>query len=251
MIPKIIHYCWFGGNPLPDEYRKYMETWRKNCPEYEIREWNEKNFDINQNIYCKEAYEAQKWAFVSDYARLKIIYEYGGIYLDTDVEVLKDLSPLICDDVGFIGFQNSEVVNTGLGFAAAPRNFCVKKMLDMYQYLHFVICESKFDLTPCPIINTVALQRCGLKTGKIASQEIQEIDGLRVYPVEFFNPLNRDTMQYNLTQNSYTVHWYAASWCKKTNIQKLKKFIPAWVLQKRTVNVSKKDIRAMEKRMGL
>ena len=87
MIPKIIHYCWFGGKPLPDEVKKYMETWKKYCPYYEITEWNESNFDVNQNQYCREAYEAGKWAFVSDYARLKILYDYGGIYMDTDMEV--------------------------------------------------------------------------------------------------------------------------------------------------------------------
>jgi len=94
MIPKIIHYCWFGGKPLPDEVKKYMETWKKYCPYYEITEWNESNFDVNQNQYCREAYEAGKWAFVSDYARLKILYDYGGIYMDTDMEVCKPLDRL-------------------------------------------------------------------------------------------------------------------------------------------------------------
>lgn len=94
MIPKIIHYCWFGGKPLPDEVKKYMETWKKYCPYYEITEWNESNFDVNQNQYCREAYEAGKWAFVSDYARLKILYDYGGIYMDTDMEVCKPLDSL-------------------------------------------------------------------------------------------------------------------------------------------------------------
>lgn len=106
MIPKIIHYCWFGGNPLPEQYKKYMESWKKYCSDYEIVEWNESNFDVTQNQYCYEAYQASKWAFVSDYARLKIIYENGGIYLDTDVELIKDVTPLVADGVGFIGFQN-------------------------------------------------------------------------------------------------------------------------------------------------
>ena len=85
MIPKMIHYCWFGGNPLPDEVKKYMETWKKYCPDYEIKEWNERNFDVNQNQYCSEAYEAKKWAFVSDYARLKILYEHGGMLFGLDL----------------------------------------------------------------------------------------------------------------------------------------------------------------------
>ena len=131
MIPKIIHYCWFGGNSLPLNYQSYMESWKKNLPDYEIKCWNEDNFDVTQNLYCKEAYEHKKWAFVSDYARLKVIYDYGGIYLDTDVEVVKDLITLITNGVGYIGFQNSEEVNTGLGFAAAPHNLCIKSMLDI------------------------------------------------------------------------------------------------------------------------
>ena len=132
MIEKKIHYCWFGGNPLPELALKCIESWKKCCPDYEIIEWNGSNFDVTQNQYCREAYEAKKWAFVSDYARLKIIYDHGGIYLDTDVELLKPLTPFIQDGYGFIGFQNEEQVNTGLGFAAPQANCCVKQMLDAY-----------------------------------------------------------------------------------------------------------------------
>lgn len=88
-IPKIIHYCWFGGKPLPEEAKCFIDTWKKYCPEYHIQQWNENNFDINQNQYCREAYAAKKWAFVADYVRLKVLYEYGGIYMDTDVEIKK------------------------------------------------------------------------------------------------------------------------------------------------------------------
>ena len=98
MIPKIIHYCWFGGNPLSDDAKRYIASWKKYCPDYEIREWNESNFDINENDYCREAYEQKKWAFVTDYVRLKALYEYGGIYMDTDVEVVKPLDPLLSYD---------------------------------------------------------------------------------------------------------------------------------------------------------
>lgn len=250
MIPKIIHYCWFGGNPLPDEYKEYIETWKKYCSDYEIREWNENNFDINQNIYCKEAYEAKKWAFVSDYARLKIIFENGGIYLDTDVEVLKDLSQLISDGIGFIGFQNQEEANTGSGFAAAPNNICVKKMLEIYENRHFSLGTEKYDLTPCPVANTVALKMCGLKTGKINSLRIQELNGLRVYPADFFNPINPDTMKCMVTENTYTIHRYSASWTssKSRKIRKFKKIIPDWILNKRTVYISKRDVQAMERK---
>lgn len=252
MIPKIIHYCWFGGNPLPDEYKGYIETWKKFCPDYEIREWNESNFDVNQNTYCKEAYAAKKWAFVSDYARLKIIFENGGIYLDTDVEVLKDLSPLISDDIGFIGFQNQEEANTGLGFAAAPNNICIGKMLELYEKRHFNIGNEEYDLTPCPVVNTVALRMCGLKTGKINALRIQELSGLKVYPIEFFNPVDPDTMKCTITENTYTIHRYSASWTSSESkkMRKLKKFIPACILHKRTEYISKRDVKAYENKLN-
>lgn len=116
MIPKIIHYCWFGGKPLPDEVKKYMETWKKYCPYYEITEWNESNFDVNQNQYCREAYEAGKWAFVSDYARLKILYDYGGIYMDTDMEVCKPLDRL-ASYAFWSGFESeSQIPDRNHGF---------------------------------------------------------------------------------------------------------------------------------------
>lgn len=98
MIPKIIHYCWFGKKPISEDVKKYIETWKKYCPNYEIKQWNEDNFDINQNLYCKEAYEAEKWAFVSDYVRLKVLYEYGGIYMDTDIELCKSFDDLLIYD---------------------------------------------------------------------------------------------------------------------------------------------------------
>ena len=122
---------WFGRGKKGDIINKCIESWRVWAPDWQIIEWNEDNFDVTQNLYCKEAYEHKKWAFVSDYARLKVIYDYGGIYLDTDVEVVKDLITLITNGVGYIGFQNSEEVNTGLGFAAAPHNLCIKSMLDV------------------------------------------------------------------------------------------------------------------------
>ena len=116
-IPKIIHYCWFGGKPLPNTAIKCIRSWKKHCPDYEIHCWNEKNFDINVCPYVKEAYEEKAWAFVSDYARLWIIYNYGGIYLDTDVELLKNIDNLLKYDV-FMGFENKQYVNTGVGFWA-------------------------------------------------------------------------------------------------------------------------------------
>ena len=113
-IPKVIHYCWFGGGQMPAIHQKYIRSWKKYCPDYEIVRWDESNFDIHENCYAEEAYQCGKWAFVSDYARLKIIYDHGGIYLDTDVELLKPLDPLL-EYEGFMGFQNDALVSSGLG----------------------------------------------------------------------------------------------------------------------------------------
>lgn len=251
MIPKVIHYCWFGRNSLPDEYKVYMESWKKFCPDYEIKEWNEDNFDVNVNQYCKEAYDAKQWAFVSDYARLKIIYEQGGIYLDTDVELLKSLSPLVSAGVGFLGFQNPEEVNTGLGFAALPYNNCVKSMLDIYEKRTFLKKDGSFDLTPCPVVNTVGLKMHGLKTGKEAIKEIQHLDGIDVYPIDFFNPMNVDTLKISITNNSYSVHRYAASWYsnKGKKRRKIKKIIPSYILNYRSCLISRRDIKIIEKNL--
>lgn len=222
-----------------------MESWKKNCPDYEIKCWNEDNFDVTQNLYCKEAYEHKKWAFVSDYVRLKVIYEYGGIYLDTDVEVVQDLTPLINDSVGYIGFQNSEEVNTGLGFAAPPHNPCIKSMLDIYSQRKFVLNNGEYNLIPCPAVNTVGLMACGLKTGYQASKMIQHLDGIDVYPEEYFNPLNSDTKKLTISNKTYTIHWYTASWFEASAKKKqiVKKFIPQSILKYRTKWIARRDIR--------
>lgn len=249
MIPKRIHYCWFGHNPLPDEYRSYMESWKKYCPDYPIVEWNETNFDVTENTYCREAYEAGKWAFVSDYARLKVIYEQGGIYLDTDVELLKPLDPLL--ENGWIGFQNPEQVNTGLGFSSEAHNRCIGEMLAVYEEIHFRKKDGSLNITPCPVMNTAALRRCGLKTGRKNCMRIQRLDGISVYPNAFFNPLNPDTGKCKITDETYMIHHYSGSWNteRQKKVRRIKKFIPAFVLEKRSVYISKKRNEEFKRRM--
>ena len=173
MIPKIIHYCWFGRNPLPEAYLHYIESWKRFCPDYEIREWNEDNFDVHQNQYCSEAYQAGKWAFVSDYARLKIIYDNGGVYLDTDIEMVKPIDDLLVGE-GFFGFQSSGQINTGLGFAANKDSQILAYMLKIYDFRSFKI-GTKYDMTPCPVINSIALKKFGVKMDKKSSKNIQYI----------------------------------------------------------------------------
>lgn len=151
MIPKIIHYCWFGGNEKPEIIKKCIESWKKFCPDYEIIEWNESNFDVNCNQYVKDAYAAKKWAFVSDYARLKVVYDNGGIYLDTDVllhaslnELLKFNCWLASDDVRYI--------NTGLGFGAIKYHSLIKAIME--EYLTY-----EFSFATCVLLNTKVIER--------------------------------------------------------------------------------------------
>ena len=124
-IPKILHYCWFGGAPKPKNIQNCIRSWKKYCPDYEIIEWNEQNFDVSQSLYPRQAYDARRWAFVADYARLKILYEQGGIYMDTDVELLRPLDDLLAYPA-FFGFQHNNEVATGLGFGAEARSPVVK-----------------------------------------------------------------------------------------------------------------------------
>ncbi len=156
-IPRIIHYCWFGGNEKPEIVKKCMASWKEKCPDFEIKEWNENNFDINMFPYTKEAYENKKWAFVSDVARLWIIYNYGGIYMDTDVEIKGDFGELLSYD-SFMFFESVDI-NTGLGFGAKKNNKLVKAILDDYNDRHFVKKNGDFDLTPCPSINTYVIEK--------------------------------------------------------------------------------------------
>ena len=203
MIPKIIHYCWFGKNPLPAKMKKCIESWKKNCPDYKVIEWNEDNFDVRLNGYTKMCYEQKKYAFLSDYVRLWIIYQNGGIYLDTDVEVLKPFDKLL-ETEAFFGFENSEYVNTGIGFGAEKSNLLVRKMLEEYEYY----LSGEKGTAGCPILNTEALCKEGLeRNGKL-----QHIYGAVVYPKEYFNPLDSTTGKLLKTENTYSIHWYSMSW---------------------------------------
>ena len=146
-IPKVIYYCWFGKGKMPSLAEKCIESWEKFCPDYEIICLDEENFDITQNKYAKEAYDAGKWAFVSDYARLKVLYDNGGIYLDTDVEIIKPIDNLI-EENGFMGFDDNGVVSTGLGFACEKGNELVGALLKDYDDISFLLPDASYDITP-------------------------------------------------------------------------------------------------------
>ena len=206
-IPKVIHYCWFGGSEMPAAYKKYMESWKRYCPDYEIKLWNEQNFDFSDNLYARQAYEQKKWAFVSDYARLKIIYEFGGIYLDTDVEILRPLDDLL-ELKGFLGFQDNKEIATGLGFGAEKGNPVIKAMLADYADAAFILPDGTHDTTPCPERNTEALIPLGFR----ADGCMQTVDGVTLFPADYFCPIGFLDSRKNFSANTYSIHHYAASW---------------------------------------
>ena len=236
MIPKKIHYCWVGGKPLPESARKCIKSWRKYCPDYEIVEWNESNYDFTTVPYMKEAYEAKKWGFVPDYARLDIIYTHGGIYLDTDVEIVRSFDPLL-ELRGFAGFQDEELVALGLGFGAEAGNPVLKKLMDSYRELHFLRPDGTFDMTPSPRLNTDTLAgECGL----IPAACYQELGSFSVFPQEYFCPKSFDDGVLRKTKNTYSIHHFDASWFNDESKQKL---LAGWKhKQKRLKKLRRREI---------
>lgn len=214
MIPKKIHYCWFGNGKLPEKDLKCIESWKKYCPDYEIIQWNEKNYDIEKNRYMKEAYDEGKYGFVPDYARLDIIYNHGGIYLDTDVELLKSLDSLL-DNSGFAGFEsidsNKKFIALGLGFGAEKGNKIIKKMRDDYENIPFKLNDEKLNLIPSPTYSTRVLSNLGLKRNGM----LQEIDGFVFLPEDYLCPLSCVTNKLNITENTISIHHYNGSWLTK------------------------------------
>ena len=201
MIPKRIHYCWFGGAPLPSKAKKCIASWKKFCPDYEIVRWDESNFDLQQNEYIRWCYENKKWAFLSDYARLAIVAERGGVYLDTDVELVKSLNHLLAHPA-FYSFENDESVNTGQGFGAAAHHETVEAMKACYEDL------DPETIRPCPYYNTLALVRLGL----VPNGQTQTVAGAAILPADYMNPYDDPTGRLNRTANTVSIHWYSKSW---------------------------------------
>lgn len=206
MIPKKIYYTWFGRTPLPKKLQKFLSTWEKHCPDYEIIEINETNFDVKQHHFTENAYNAKKFAFVSDYARLKTIYDYGGIYLDTDVEVLKSLDELLGHESFFGVEQSNNLINTGLGFGAKKNSPVIKKMLQIYDVVNYS--SDKLEHIACPILNTRVLKQLGYTY----KNEPVNYELFTVYPSEYFDPLNTIEAKNLITNNTYTIHHYSSSW---------------------------------------
>lgn len=227
MIPKTIHYCWFGKKPLPPIALKCINSWRKYLPDYEIKEWNEDNFDVNIIPYTKEAYNAKKYAFVSDYARFWILYNYGGLYFDTDVEIIRSMDGIISRGA-FMGCEkyannknSTDInigVNPGLGLATEAKHNLYKEILDLYSTLHFIKKDGSLNLNTVVSYTTDLLCNYGLKN----INEIQECAGILIYPKEYFCPIDYTTNKCIITPNTYTIHHFASSWHgKKEKLYKL------------------------------
>ena len=244
MIPKIIHYCWFGRNPKPALAEKCIASWHRFCPDYEIIEWNEDNFDIfSCPLYVRQAYEAKKWAFVTDYVRLQLVYEHGGIYMDTDVELVKKIHSLLTHSA-FLGFEDGVSVATGLGFGAEKEHPLVKEIMDDYAEVAFVKEDGSFDTETCPMRNTKVLLRHGLMQDN--SKQILDGDVL-ILPSDYLCPLDYYSGELRKTPNTISIHWFDGSWKteqeKKWRKQELRKVkiknsidrivhFPNWLLMK-------------------
>lgn len=219
MIPKSVHYCWFGRKPLPESAEKCIRSWRKYLPDYEIKLWNEDNFDVNIIQYTREAYDAKKYAFVSDYARFWILYNYGGLYFDTDVELIKPIDDII-DRGPFMGCERSADsvesalrmgVAPGLGLGVNPGLGLYAEILNYYNSLNFLNADGIPDTSETVVTIT---SRILCKYGLELTDKIQHCAGVWIYPKDYFSPKDVDSKLITITDNTRSIHHYDATWAE-------------------------------------
>lgn len=209
-IPKIIHYCWFGGNPLPEKEQYCIASWKQFFPDYEIKFWNEKTFDLSSApLFARQAYEHKKFAFVSDYVRVKVLYDFGGIYFDTDVEVRAPFDSILNTE-GFLGFENSKRVETAT-MAFVPHHPIIKKFLQYYTDHPFIDKNGNADITA----NVAILTDILTEQGFIGNGKQQNINGVMVYPRDYFSPQKKTETDFNITSNTLAIHKFSCSWLSK------------------------------------
>lgn len=242
-IPKIIHYCWFGKNKKIEEIQKYINSWKTHMPDYEIIEWNESNFDVNKLKYTKQAYEMKKYAFVSDVARIEALYEYGGIYFDTDVEVFKSFDDILNNSC-VLGFEEEEYVATSM-MATVPKHPLIKEFIELYKNISFLDSEGNIIEGTNVSKLTELLQQKGLKRENVY-QKIEE--NISIYPKEYFSPYVYPYGIYQITDKSYCVHHFNVSWQSKEVLFKrnLKRCIVRFIGLKNTKKFRNKILGRMK-----
>lgn len=232
MIPKKIHYCWFSKNPIPDYLQKCIDSWYRFCPDYEIIRWDEDNYDVSKNLYMQQAYEARKWGFVPDIARLDILYRHGGIYLDTDVELIRNLDDLLYQPA-FVGVEKWGNVNMGGCCGTIAQHPTIKTILDFRINEKFILEDGSLNLTTCGFYETKPLIACGFKP----NNTIQRIADVTVYSSDFFHPYDYMSGETVITENTYSVHHFNGGWLdeKKTEERKRTKKLYQQMLERMKV----------------
>lgn len=227
---KIIHYCWFGGNPLSELTKKCIETWKKFLPDFEIKEWNEKNFDVNQCVFVKEAYEQKKWAFVADYCRFKVLEEYGGMYLDTDMEITKDVSKYLEHEL-FLGCEDSKMINAAVVWAKDKNNKDISNIVKIYESMEkFNPTDDLYDMS-VPRVLTSYFEKYGFDK-ELDKIQVLDNGNVYIYPMEYFYPLSYDYQHNKFTDNSCMIHHFDATWISKMELfkTKMKRKNMTWVV---------------------
>lgn len=202
MIPKKIHYCWFGGKEKPKSVLEYIETWKKFLPDYEIKEWNEGNFDVNKLRFTKEAYQAKKYAFVADVCRLYALLSEGGIYFDTDVEVVKSFDELLLNNA-FIGLECEKTQRVGTSVIGAEvNNSFIFKAYNYYSDIPFILDNGLFNSKPNTLVISSMLEK-------------EKEDNVMVYPTDYFSPIDFETKRKKITNDTYSIHHFSGTWFPK------------------------------------
>ena len=218
-IPKKIHYCWFGGTEKPEYVKKCIASWRKFCSDFEVVEWNENNFDVQINDYVKEAYKNKRWGFVSDYVRCFVVEKNGGVYFDTDVELIKPIDDLLKYDA-FFATEDGKYINTGIGFGATKGNHILKEIINEYDKISYYKENGKEDLTTCPVRNADTIRRF---YPNVDFDKLNVVDDIAFLPKEYFCPLDYETRKLNITKNTYGIHHFSGSW--QTPFEKVRRDI--------------------------
>ncbi len=207
IIPKVIHYCWFSGKAMPDSFKRCIESWEKYCPDYEIRRWDEGNYDITKNQYMKTAYEKEKWGFVPDYARLDILYNYGGIYIDTDVELVRNLDELLYQPA-FCGVEKWGNINMGGCSGAVKGHPMIRRLIEARENVSFIREDGSLNLETCGIYETQPF----IKEGMRVNNQVQTVCGMTVYSSDYFHPYDYMSGELTMTKNTFSIHHFNGGW---------------------------------------